>query len=258
MRDSLQPRRRWPGAALCLLLALVLGACPGGDTGEKDDPSVAADSTQTQEAAASRVAATCEPPPVTPDSLLRNGQPWAQLEAWLATHQVTFPDDSANVAVASVPLCPQCDSVRVELRSTNRTYCMTVGNAAQRRIAGQMTLLAPFAGKDSIQQLPAGTRILMFSKGSPQAPQPATLVYNYQGNVTQMPAAALWKFYYCEDLVGGTRPEAQWRKDRDHCQRRGQGPKDDFEGPGGGTYGWMACANGCCQFYTPPPAEEFP
>lgn len=250
MRDPQQPRRRWPGPALGLLLtALALAGCGRGDgTAERADTTVTADSAQLRLARAD--SAECEAPPSPPPSLLRPGASWAALEAWLAQNQITFPDTPENIAVDTVPMCLGCTSVGVRLQSTDRTYCLTKQQSAQQRIAGRLTLLDTFPAQNGYQTIPRGAQVYMFSRGTPGMVQPATVVYKYNDAVTHAPPTA-WRFYYCDHQLGGTRPGAQWRPEDTTPRPPGDG--DNGGGNGGGTYGWMACANGCCQFYTPPP-----
>jgi hypothetical protein len=252
MHESQQPRRRLPFRAFGPLLALTLAACPSGDGG---DPAARRDSAQADPASPHIAAAdsTCTtPPPIPPDSVLRG--PWERLTSWIAENNVTFPDDSANVAVDTVPLCPNCTAVGVRLQSGNSTPCITPQNSAERRIAGKMVLLDTFPAQSQFETIPAGETIYMFSRGTPGASHPATLVYRHNGQVTHAPVGS-WRFNYCDDGHTHRRPQAQWRQENPTTsqpgQGKGKGPDDDEDGPGG-TYGWMACANGCCQFYTPP------
>ncbi len=254
MQDSQETRRRLPARASALLLALALAACGRSDGG---DPAARRDSAQVDPASPHIAAAdsTCTtPPPIPPDSVLRG--PWERLTRWIAENNVTFPDDPANIAVDTVPLCPTCTAVGVRLQSGNNTPCITPQNSAERRIAGKMVLLETFPAQHQFETIPAGETIYMFSRGTPGAAHPATLVYRHNGQVKHAPAGS-WRFYYCNDGHRHTRPQAQWRLENLTASQSGQdkskgkGPDDDGEGPGG-TYGWMACANGCCQFYTPP------
>ena len=259
MRDSLDPRRRIPGRARTLLLTLALAACDGGGGGGAGEGGDTADAAQPQ-AALSKTGGdgNCSPPPIIPNSLVVPGASWANLEKFLTDSAVTFPDTPDNTAVATVPLCPGagCGSTSLRLQSTDRTFCLDSVRANQQRIAGRMTVLTPYPGGGGVDPLPAQAVIYMLSRGNPGRYQVATLVYNNNGQVKQMPPGS-WRFYYCADGEVGTKPRAQWRPETVTHGGGTRGPRDGGGG-GGGTYGWMACANGCCQFYTPPPSTEFP
>jgi hypothetical protein len=258
MRDPQQPRRRWPGPALGLLLtALALAACGGSGDADaaKSSDAASADSGQARLAAAATSDTTCAPPPAVPQSLVQNGASWAALEAFLADSGISFPDTPANIAVDTVPLCPECSKVGVRLQSTNRTYCLTTQAASTQRIAGRLTLLDTFPAQHNYGTIPKNGVLYMLSRGTPAGMQPATLVYREGDKVRRAPGTA-WRFYYCahDSTVG--HPAAQWRPENVPPQ----GPSNTGGGGGneGGSYAWMSCANGCCQFYTPPPMTEFP
>lgn len=259
MRNPQQPRRRWPGPVTGLLLALALAACPGGD--DTPQPGTAGgDSAQLRLASGPAGDTTCTPPPSPPDSLLRNGASWSALEQWLAANNVSFPEDPANVSVDTVPLCKDCSSVGLRLQATNSTFCLKPADSGQLRIAGRMTVLQtylpqapPLGIKDTI---PAGSVVYMFSRGTPAAVQLATLVYAHADSVREIKPGN-WRFYYCPHDTVITHPAAQWRPEDSIPQQ--QATTADVQGEeGGGSYAWMSCANGCCQFYTPPPMQEFP
>jgi hypothetical protein len=261
MRDPQQRRRGWPDRALPLLLALALGACGGGD-----ERAAAADSAQVAEnrgrSPAGGGAPDCPPPPVLPDSVLRGS--WASLLGWLSQEGVTFPATPDNVAVGAAPLFVNTLPVQLQLQSTAQTYCLTGNQASERRIAGMMILLQDFPGSGPLPPMSQGDSIFLFSRGSPGAQQPATLVYRQADAVAQFPGPAGWMFIYCSDGHTNTQPASQFRTVADTqavqtspagggAAGAAQGSPPGGEGPGGGTYSWLACANGCCQFYTPPP-----
>jgi hypothetical protein len=263
MRTPLAGRPGLAGLTRALLLALALGACGGGDeNGEKgkapaDDQARAAMATADTAAAAD----TCTgPPPAFPRTVLTGS--WDALQDSLSAHGVTFPNDSLNVSTASVPLCNGCSSVRVQIRSTNLTPCLTPANMKESHphIVGSLTLMDAFPKQHGWDSLPAGTVLLAFAR---VAAGPATLVYrdSATGNGKASPATA-WMFYYCRDSHSRSKvPRAQWRPRNlsDSISNsvsgtgKGKGPEQVEDGEDGGQYGWMACASGCCQFYTPPP-----
>jgi hypothetical protein len=249
MRDPQQPRRRWPGPVLGLMLAVALAACgQGGDAADESGTAAAGDSAQVQVAAATDT--TCAPPPSPPQHVVKEGAPWAGLEAFLADSGVSFPDTPENTATDTVPMCLGCTSVGLRLQSTNRTYCMTPQASGQQRITGRLTLLETFPAQNDYDTIPAGAPVYMFTRGTPAPVQHALLVYEHQGKVKYAPLTA-WRFYYCTHQPGGNKPQAQWRPE--NLPQGQEGGSGD-----GGSYAWMSCANGCCQFYTPPPIAEFP
>lgn len=260
MRDPQQRRRRCPGRALPLLLALALAACGGGDGGGGGDQAGAgADSAQlaaSQGKGGAGGAGDCAEPPILPDSVVN--RPWNVLLGWLAQANVTFPNTPDNVAQGLAPLCNNCAPIRLQLQSTAQTYCLTSDSASAQRIAGMIVLLDSFPGAQSLPPIPKGDSIFLFSSGNPGVQHPAKLLYRQNGNTTTFPGTAGWKFIYCTDGHGNTRPASQWRTVADTqatqvTQTAPSGGGGAGDGPGGGTYGWLACANGCCQFYTPPP-----
>ena len=259
MRTSLAGCSGPAGLTRVLLLALALGACGGGgETGEKGGTPEADRAATLTAATDSAAADTCTgPPPAFPRSVLTGS--WQALQDSLSAHGVTFPDDSLNVSTARVPLCHGCDSVTVQIRSTNLTPCLTPANMKESHphIVGSFTLMEAFPRQNGWDSLPAGTTLLAFAR---IAAGPATLVYRDSvGNGKASPATA-WMFYYCRDSHPRSKiPRARWRPrtggdstaladDADDVD-----DDDDVGEEEGGSYGWMACASGCCQFYTPPP-----
>lgn len=263
MRDPQQRRRRWAGGATTLLLALALAGCGGGDAG---DNAAAGDSAQIAANKGKGPSGgggpdSCAPPPVAPDAVLRGS--WSGLLTWMSNEGVTFPNTPENVSRDSVPLCVNgngCAPIEVQLQSTAQTYCLTGAQASQRRIMGMMVLVDSFPGQQPLPPIPAGDSIFLFARGNPGAQSPATLVYRQGNNVAQFPGSAGWNFVFCNDGMVNPGPAARWRTDVDSQAARTAGAQGDPSGggPGGGTYGWLACANGCCQFYTPPPTAGGP
>jgi hypothetical protein len=250
-----------PRATRTLLLALALCACGGG--GDDGGSGRAADSAQpgTRTAAVQTTAeGGCTTPPPTYPVTLLNGDPWGDLLQALADSGVTFPDTTGNSDTLAVKLCPRCAEVRMAIRSSNRTPCLSRGDLAgsEPRIVGKYLLLENFAGAPGWAPIPKDSSIFAFAQ-SPSGP--AIMVYEYQGKTTGAPATA-WQFWFCPH--GGSTdkaPLARWRSrfDSSHVPAPRPRRNDEGEDPGG-NYGWMTCASGCCQFYTPPPNPiiEFP
>jgi hypothetical protein len=257
MRTSLAGRSGPAGLGSRLLLALALVACGGGGDGEK--AATAADSsavTSATAAASSAPAAadTCTGPPPAFSQAVLNG-PWQALMDSLAAHAVSFPDVGGNDDTTTVKLCPSCDAVPVEIRSSNLTPCLAPSDltGAGRRITGLFIVLAAFPAQHGWDALSPGDSLLAFTNS---VNGPATLVYNQGGSGKPSPSRA-WMFYYCQDgHLNPKTPQARWRPripPSPQPPTGGDHGDDGDEDGDGGTYGWMACVSGCCQFYTPPP-----
>lgn len=231
--DRPTPRRRF-GTALLLTL---LCACGGGG-GDKADGEPRKLLSTEQDSVAPTV--LCDGPPPTYTNEVLTGA-WSALRAALAGDGVTFPESEGNVAVDTVALCIGCKVTRVKLQSSNFTPCLQPGHlGGTPRILGQMVLLDSFPAQKGFPAIPRNDTIFTFA----HAPSgPALLIYR-NGTQAARAFSPLWNFHYCDDPhtpVAG--PEAQWRTTASTTQN-----------DPGGTYGWMACASGCCQYYIKPPA----
>jgi hypothetical protein len=242
-----------PGAARFgggLLLALALCSCGGG--GEKARP---ADAT----ASAARAAgdSACPTPPAV-DPARFTGE-WAALSSYIVDSLgATFPNEVLpDSNTRRVRLCETCDEVPMTILPETTTYCTRPDSLnGTQRLMGILILRSTFTGSDSTgwETIQANDSIFMFAS---RTDGPATMVYrNDRGQAVVAPDAS-WMFYYCADMHPGRRPEAKWRS---RAPSGGGSPAADKgkgkgleEGDDGGSYGWMACASGCCQFYTPPP-----
>jgi hypothetical protein len=249
------PRKRTGRAGGLLLLVLALAAC-GGDAGEGDGgagpPSPPADASVRR--AADLPADTCAPSPRVDPALLANGASWSALEQWSGSAGVAFDTAPTDSSSASVKLCDTCTAVTLQIVSEHRTYCNGRQSLVDStRIVGVWrvqsgTVAPPGWGKT----FAAGDSILVFARDTLA---PAILVYRTpQGTVQRAPDTA-WTFRFCADGETHGRAQSRWRKHPrpprvDPQPEKGRDEVDDDEGPG--TYGWMACANGCCQFYIPP------
>lgn len=213
-----------------ILLTLLLCAC--GPQGEETNvPRAAVSAAQTD--------ATCQTPALalTP----RGGQSWGELIAAMNTHGVTFPATPENTAAAPVKLCPTCDTVTLELRSTNRT-CGT-DTASVRQSPRLLAMMIPKRNVAAQAEWPAfsvGDTILMFSQGMGGD---ALVAYRQDSTVALAPRGS-WRFWYCADGHTPTGPRTEWKP-------RNPAAGTAAQTTDGGTYGWMACISGCCEFYTP-------
>jgi hypothetical protein len=252
MRTSLAGRSGLARLASPLLLALALCAC-GGERGGEAGGAAAPDTAAAASAAATTVADadTCTGPPPAFSQAVLNG-PWQALLDSLAAHSVSFPDVGGNDDTATVKLCPKCDAVPVEIRSSNLTPCLAPSDlkGAGRRITGLFIVLAAFPAQHGWDALQPGDSLLAFTHA---VSGPATLVYNQGGSGKPSPSLA-WMFWYCQDGHTAKTPQARWRPRIPPTPPTATDHGDDGDNDGdGGSYGWMACASGCCQFYTPPP-----
>lgn len=271
MRTSLAGRSGLAGFTRVLLLALALGACGGGsedgggDSAASDSASAAAGAAHATQAG-TVAADTCTTPPPAFSADLLHGKPWSELIDSLKAAAVQFPDVPGNDSILAVRLCnvPGCAPVRMAIRASNFTPCLQPGDLAgsSPRILGEYVLQEPFnppAGS-GWNPIPKDSSVFVFAHASGA---PATMVYAHNGK-TRMGPANGWQFWYCldGDSAAHKLPQAQWKP-------RGTPPSGSTppaspptggaaqvaEDEDTGSYGWMACASGCCQFYTPPPNE---
>ncbi|HEU0299307.1 MAG TPA: hypothetical protein VFR37_07635 [Longimicrobium sp.] len=232
---------------LVLALALALAACGGGgDAPESGDtPADTAAALQTTLATD-----TCTGPPPAFGQAVFQGT-WQGLLDSLAAHAVTFPDIPGNDDTASVRLCATCEPVRLEIRSSNLTPCLQPDSLrGESRILGLFILVDSFPGSAQWDPIPAGDTIFTFAFNPGDSP--ARLAYR-QGNNINTALSAAWRFLYCQDGHHNPKiPRAQWR---DRVTAAMQTDAEEEEEEETGKYGWMACASGCCQFYTTPPGD---
>jgi hypothetical protein len=258
MQSSLTPPSSAARFASRLVLALALCACGGGGDADAAAPARSADAT----ASAARAAGDCPAPPVVDPARFKG--PWEGLSRYIVGELgATFPDEvPADSNTARVRLCPNCELVRMTILPEATTYCTQPGQLdGGQRLMGILVLKETFTGSDSTgwQTIQANDSIFMFAS---RPDGPATMVYESDGRQVVVAPDTSWMFYYCTDAHGGTRPEAKWRSrsapgTTGQTAGKGKGgdddDDDDDDDDGGNTYGWMACASGCCQFYTPPP-----
>jgi hypothetical protein len=259
MRTPLAGRSGLAGPGCRLLIALALAACGASDDGGGGAKAPADDSAggaATARQASLAAADTCTGPPPAFMQPVLNG-PWQGLLDSLAAHGVSFPDAPGNDDTATVKLCRTCTTVAVEIRSSNLTPCLSPGDLSGpgQRILGLLIVQDTFPAQHGWDTLLPGDSVFAFTNSTGGL---ATLVYDQGGSGKPAPATA-WRFWYCQD--GHSNPKtarAQWRpRSGTDDPNPGKGNDGDGdEGGGGGTYGWMACASGCCQFYTPPPNQE--
>lgn len=249
MGNALAERFGRPPRRLLLALTLALAACGGGDEPAKSGDPAADTSAAVQTAMATD---TCTGPPPAFRQAVFNGA-WQALLDSLNAHAVTFPDVEGNDDTASVRLCTSanCAPVRMEIRSSNLTPCLQPDSLrGESRILGLLILVDSFPGAPGWGPIPAGDTIFTFAH---QGAGPARLAYRQGDSIRSAPSTA-WAFYYCRDGHTGKTAEAQWRNRR-AGNAAGQGKEEVEEGEDTGKYGWMACASGCCQFYSNPPGD---
>lgn len=237
------PRERARSGARCvplLLLGLAVAAC-GGGSGD----TAAGDSAQARPAHA--VAADrrdgsgpqCPAPPAI-DTTFFTDSTWTSFAGWLGGHRVRFTGRGAR---QSVPLEQGGTPVSLTIQSEQRTHCMRRDSVqGKTRIAGIYRVES--AATAFGHTFKAGDTIYVFSHDTLGQP---VLAFKNGDRVGTAPATAGWRFRFCHDGHPHPDPAAEWRSFDP------PGPPDN-EDPG--TYGWMACASGCCQFYIPPKTPE--
>lgn len=252
MRPSYAPRSTFVGRfARPLLLALAL--CDCGGVGAPPNRTAAGPESRTASVAQDSAApAPCPAPPAVDPALFRGS--WAVLTARLRELGASFPDLPGNSDTARVALCETCAPVDLVIRADTTTWCTTPAqlDSGQTRIMGIFILAGEFAGDSAAGwgRIRAGDSLLVFASGSSG---PAPVVYRSGEQAVTAPAGS-WMFHYCQDGAVGTRPQAQWRSRLTGAgSRNAADPARRLAAEEGGSFGWMACASGCCQFYTPPP-----
>jgi hypothetical protein len=239
-----------------LLLVLALCACGGGD-----DPERRADARDpaTNVALQDSAAPSCTPPPAI-DTTLFNGT-WAELGRHLKERGARFPMTKLNSSTSEVRLCDSCAVANLTLHADAATHCTTPEQMnGETRVMAIFVLASDFKGdpRNGWEPIARGDSIYAFARDTFGA---ATLVYRgSDGRVVRAPDHQ-WAFLYCKgDHVPGDTLLALWRDrgppptttqlERDKGKAKGREEEDE-----NGQYGWMACASGCCQFYTPPPNQ---
>lgn len=242
---------RWPlGAARalgCGLIAMALSGCGGGDQGGGDGAS----RTEALAAAGTAQADSCAPPPAAHDSLFQGA--WHRLSGWVAGAGVTFPDEPGNSEMRRVQLCDSCAAARVVIRSGSATHCLKEGQLnGEPRIAGLYILQEDYPAQRGFGPFRRNDSILVFASTQDA---PARLAFR-RGDAVAVAPDGSWRFHYCDDAHEFRNPRAGWRDPKSGKPLPPSTGEGELGEPsGGGSYGWMACANGCCQFYTPPPGE---
>jgi hypothetical protein len=235
--------------ARTLLLALALAACGGG--GDADRPAAAAPEARTASVTTQDSAgAPCPTPAPAVDTTLFRGQ-WAVLTARLRELGANWPEVEGNTAIDTLPMCDSCSTVALTLRSEATAWCTTPEQLeqldGQARNMGILILGSDFPEQHGWLPIAKGDTVLMFASGTDG---PARMVYR-NGEQSVVAPDTAWMFFYCNDGHVGSRPQAQWRPRAGSRPAQSTGRRLDESD--GGDYGWMSCASGCCQFYTPPP-----
>lgn len=252
------------GRAGSLLLVLALAACDGGGGGD----SLQVQDTTVRTARAPDAAPKCPPPPAIDAAFLADSS-WAALDRWRTRHQVNFVGGSAS-ATARVPLEANKPAVPVTISPERRTHCLSADS-----LNGTTRLAGSFVVHSAVtlwgQPLDSAAVILVFARDTTG---PAVLAFASGDSIATAPATA-WNFKFCRDGHPNPQSRGEWRRRSDNQalaqsgaggQTGGGQPGGGQPGPGGpggpkddddpGTYGWMACANGCCQFYIPPVGQN--
>lgn len=236
-----------------LLIALALCACGGGDPERRADSGDPATNVAVQDSAAP----SCTSPPTVDTTYFH--RTWAELGSYLRERGATFPLTQLNSSTRVVRLCDSCEVANLTIHADTATRCtMPEHLAGETRVMGIFVLASDFKGdpEHGWGPIARGDSIYAFASDTFGT---ATLAYRgSDGRVARAPDGQ-WAFYYCkDDHIPAGDTLAQWRNrrplttarlERDKGKAKGREEEDD------GSYGWMACASGCCQFYTPPPEE---
>lgn len=240
--------------ARTLALALTLCACGGGGSGDAADPPDSA--AQDAGTAASRgrpAPPTClGPPPGVPSDRLKGT--WANLLEWVRLNGVQFSDSTVDSTTTRVQLSREARPDSMTISSEFRMPCLTSDSLKAMRISAIYTLNDSVTVPEWGHTFKNGDSIFAFTGGTDTT---AILAYRSGENVALAPDFA-WRFRYCpEPVPGRRRPQGKWRDtlDKPHGNGTDNGKGPDNQ-PGPGTYGWLACASGCCQFYIPPPIGD--
>ncbi|HEX2209774.1 MAG TPA: hypothetical protein VHG93_18985 [Longimicrobium sp.] len=237
-----------------LLLALALCACGGGDAG--DDAKASDDAARTEALAVQDSAGApprCPPnPPKATAALLRG--PWQALANSMKAQGAAFPVNGKNSDTTVIQLCTDCDSVALVIQANTATCGATPATLQPQDTSflGIFLLAGNFQAQNGWPSLQTGDTLALFVSGDS-----GSVIVTYRDKATGLAAQAPagdWQFYYCQDGSRGTHAAAQWRS-RATPSNQSHDDDDEDDDNGGGSYGWMACASGCCQFYTPPPNE---
>lgn len=190
-------------------------------------------------AAASTPAPTPAVDPVR-DFTLAPNQPWTRAQGYLSRLNFSFGVSDRRL----VKGCHACTPADVTLAPESRSLYLRAdafpeGMRVMGRLVRHDRTVAPELGFP--EDAAGDTAYLMVTS-------PTRAVVMYRNTQGQIAFTEPWGFRPNPDGHVWTEPTARWR-DRVTAGASGA----PLDGP---TYGWMACASGCCQFYTPPPNME--
>jgi len=204
----------------------------------------------------------CPPPVAIPANLLTTQTPWDSVGSYLQKGSFVAPDTktvspcymSQGQGKDSIP----CAKMTATIRSEAQAYCFTQQMAqdpSQAYVLGQVTWEA---GKKWSQlgfgsQNPSNVVYLAVIAG-----QGVTLFQDKSNTVGIKAGQQGWRFSMHSDGPY-TQPQAAWRPDSQNphgtamaqlpAGPAGVLPDDSDAAQDGASYGWMACAPGCCQFH---------
>jgi hypothetical protein len=186
---------------------------------------------------------------------------WVELSAHVRERGARFPFTELNSATRTVRLCDSCATAELTIHADIATQCTTPEQMnGETRVMAIFVLASDFGGdsRNGWGPIPKGDSIYAFATDTFSD---ATLAYRDREGRVARARNGFWAFYYCKhDRIPAGDSLVQWR-DRGPPPTtrartdRAKDKDDDDEDEDDGSYGWMACASGCCQFYTPPPNQ---
>lgn len=172
------------------------------------------------------------------DFTLAPNQAWERTEGYLSRLNFSLGVSDRRLVKACAKCTPADVTLFPESRTLNlRADAFPEGMRVMGRLVRHDKTVAPELGFP--EDAASDTAYLMVT-----SPTRAVVMYrNLEGRIA---FSEQWGFRPNPDGHVWTEPTARWRQ-RVTAGAAGA-PVDE-----GGQYGWMACASGCCQFYTPPP-----
>jgi hypothetical protein len=171
------------------------------------------------------------------DFSLAPNQPWARAAGYLSRLNFTLGVSDRRATKG----CAKCTPADVTLTPESRSLYLRAdafpeGMRVMGRLVRHDDTVAPELGFPA--DAAGDTAYLMVTS-------PTRAVVMYRNTEGRIAFTEPWGFRPNPDGHVWTEPTARWR------DRAAGGAT--AASPEGGDLGWMACASGCCQFYTPPP-----
>jgi hypothetical protein len=174
------------------------------------------------------------------DFSLAPNQPWARAAGYLSRLNFTLGVSDRRLVKGCSTCTPADVTIAAEFRTMYlRADAFPEGMRVMGRLVRHDNTVSAELGFPA--DAAGDTAYLMVTS-------PTRAVVMYRNTEGRIAFTEPWGFRPNPDGHVWTEPTARWR-DRVTTVAAG----DTLTSGPGGPYGWMACANGCCQFYTPPP-----